>query len=133
MGMTHLQVTVKKLPDSKRRQRLQFLIDTGAVYTVAPAPVLRRLGIKPHRRERFTLADGSSIERKIGMAYFAYKGTGGGAPVIFGESGDTNLLGMTTLEAMGLLVDPLSRELRRLPAVLGLAYFAQPSLQKREF
>ncbi|MFQ5429495.1 MAG: hypothetical protein ACE5E1_04215 [Phycisphaerae bacterium] len=38
---------------------------------------------------------------------------------------------MTTLEAMGLMVDPLSRELRRLPAMLGLAHVAQPTLLKK--
>ena len=65
------------------------------------------------------------------MAYFEYQGKGGGAPVVFGETGDSNLLGMTTLEAMGLMVDPLSRDLRPLPAVLGLAHSAQPSLTKQ--
>ena len=130
MGMTYLHLTVKKLPDSRRARKMKFLIDTGAVYTVAPGPVLRRLGIKPHRKETFILADGSSVTRQVGMAYFEYKGTGGGAPVVFGAPGDSNLLGMTTLEAMGLMVDPLSRDLRPLPAMLGLAHSAQPVLQR---
>jgi len=128
MGITYLQVTMKKLPDSRKSERLKFLIDTGAVYTVAPASRLRRLRIKPHRRERFTLVDGSSIERDLGGAYFEYQGKGGVAPVIFGNPKDSNLLGMTTLEAMGLMVDPLSRDLRPLPTVLGLAHSAQPFL-----
>ena len=131
MGMTFLDVTVKKQPDSRGERRIKFLIDTGAIYTVAPAAALRKLGIKPHRKESFTLADGSSIERGMGMAYFEYKGVGGGAPVVFGEAKDSNLLGMTTLESMGLMVDPLSRELRRLPTMLGVAYAAQPKLTRR--
>ena len=121
MGTTYLMAIIKKLPDSRKGKRLKFLIDTGALYTVAPAHVLRELGIRPHRREEFILADGSSVQRRVGMAYFEYKGTGGGAPVIFGEGDDSNLLGVTTLEAMGLMVDPLSRRLRLLPAMLGYA------------
>ena len=119
MGMTFLTAMVKKLPESRKGRRLKFLIDTGALYTVAPASVLRALGIRPHRREEFTLADGSSIERPLGGAYFEYKGIGGVAPVVFGQPGDSNLLGVTTLEAMGVMIDPLTRELRLLPALLG--------------
>ncbi|MCH7744989.1 MAG: aspartyl protease, partial [Chloroflexi bacterium] len=37
---------------------------------------------------------------------------------IFGEEGDSNLLGATTLESLGLILDPLKRELRPLPMVL---------------
>ena len=39
------------------------------------------------------------------------------APVIFGEK-DVFLLGATTLEALGMLLDPIRRELKPLPMVL---------------
>lgn len=42
----------------------------------------------------------------------------GGADVIFGEEGDHVLLGAFTLEALGLVLDPLRRELKPLPMVL---------------
>ena len=35
----------------------------------------------------------------------------GGAPVIFGEPGDEPLLGATTLESLGLVLDPFKRRL----------------------
>ena len=38
--------------------------------------------------------------------------------MIFGEEGDSNLLGAFTLEALGLALDPLRRELRELPMML---------------
>ena len=41
------------------------------------------------------------------------------SPVIFGEKGDTPLLDMVSLEALGYILDPLRRELRPLPMVLG--------------
>jgi hypothetical protein len=42
----------------------------------------------------------------------------GGTDVIFGEEGDSVLLGAFTLEALSLVLDPLRRELKPLPMVL---------------
>jgi hypothetical protein len=39
------------------------------------------------------------------------------APVVFGDKG-IFLLGATTIEAFGLILDPIRRELRPLPMVL---------------
>ena len=49
---------------------------------------------------------------------FRYKENRGAAPVVFGEPGDSNLLGVVTLEALGYVLDPLKRELRPSPMVL---------------
>ena len=49
---------------------------------------------------------------------FRYGDQVGVADVIFGEEGDSTLLGAFTLEALGLALDPLKRELRRLPMIL---------------
>ena len=88
-----------------------FLIDSGAIYSVVQRPVLEALGIQPHSRRTFTLANGDQIERDMGDALFRYKDHRGAAPVIFGEPGDSNLLGVVTLEALGYVLDPLKREL----------------------
>jgi hypothetical protein len=40
------------------------------------------------------------------------------ADVIFGEEADSALLGATTLEALGLSLDPIRRELEPLPLIL---------------
>jgi hypothetical protein len=49
---------------------------------------------------------------------FRHKKRVGAADVIFGEKGDSNLLGAFTLEALGLSLDPLRRELKPLPMIL---------------
>ncbi|MCP4251579.1 MAG: aspartyl protease [bacterium] len=118
MGVTYLRILVKRLPDEGSGEELEFLVDTGATYTLAPAPTLQKLGITPHRTLTLTLADGSQTSREMGGAYFEYRGVGGMAPVLFGQPGDANLLGATALEAMGMMIDPLSRDLRNLPAML---------------
>jgi len=42
----------------------------------------------------------------------------GGADVIFGQEDDSTLLGVLTLEALGLVLDPLKRQLKPLPMVI---------------
>ena len=118
MGMTNVEVIVKKSHEAKSAETVTFLVDSGAVYSVVQGAVLSRLRIRPHRTRRFHLADGQQIERRIGDAYFEYKGVGGAAPVVFGEEGDANLLGATTLEALELVLDPFKREFR--PMALSL-------------
>ena len=112
MGATVVEVLVKKTHDSKPSRSVEFLVDSGAVYSVVSSTTLRALGCKPYREKAFFLADGSKVTRKVGDAYFEYKGVGGPAPVIFGEKGDRNLLGVTTLEALELVPDPFRGDLR---------------------
>ena len=102
-----------------KTKKLEFLIDSGAIYSVVPASVLRRLKIRPIATEEFSLADGSRIRRRKGVAFFKYGKKVGGADVIFGEPDDAQLAGALTLEALGLVLDPLRRELKPLPMILG--------------
>jgi predicted aspartyl protease len=76
------------------------------------------LGIKPGKTESFMLADGTEVKRSIGQALFRLDGDEGASPVIFGEEGDSVLLGSVSLEALGFILDPLKRELRPLPMLL---------------
>ena len=85
---------------------------------MVPAPVLERLGIRPLAEETFRLADGSKIVRKKGGAVFRHRERVGVADVIFGEDGDSALVGALTLGALGFSLDPLRRELKPLPMIL---------------
>jgi clan AA aspartic protease len=118
MGLTVLEVEVGNPSNPEVTEKLEFLIDSGAIYSVVPAQVLETLGIKPLSEHEFRLADGTKIVRKKGIALFKYGDKIGGADVIFGEEGDSVLLGAFTLEALGLALDPLKRELRPLPMIL---------------
>jgi hypothetical protein len=79
---------------------------------------LRKLGVKPHSKRTFILADGSEITREIGDASFRMDGRQGASPVIFGEEDDSLLLDSVSLKTMGVMLDPMKRELRPLPMVL---------------
>lgn len=118
MGLTYIQASVANPARPRHRARLKFLVDSGAFYSVVPAPVLRRLGIKPGKTKTFILADGTEIKRVLGEALFRINGEEGTSRVIFGEKGDSVLLGSVSLEALGFFLDPLKRELRPLPLLL---------------
>ena len=102
---------VKETRSARRKASVNFLIDSVAVYSLVPGPTLRRLGVHPYRKVDFSLADGRTHTRQVGDAYFEFQGEGGAAPVIFGEQGDEPLLGATTLESLGLVLDPFKRRL----------------------
>ena len=120
MALTHVAMRIANPARPRRSVRVKFLVDSGAVYSVVPERTLDGLGVKPHSRRTFVLADGSEVTRSIGDAVFRLDGRQGASPVIFGKLGDSVLLGAVTLEALGVLLDPLRRELRPLPMLLAL-------------
>ena len=119
MGLTHIKAKLANPANPRKTANLTFLVDSGAIYSVVPAETLRRLGIKSHSSRTFTLADGTEIKRRIGDVIFQINGERGASPVIFGEKGDSILLGTVSLEALGLILDPIKRVLKPLPMVLG--------------
>ena len=120
MGLTVLVIEVENPASPDITEPIEFLIDSGAIYSVVPSEVLNRLGIRSLVEQDFRLADGTRGTRRKGVALFKYGERVGGADVIFGEEGDSVLFGAFTLEALGLALDPLRRELRPLPMILAL-------------
>jgi len=118
MGLSTVTLQVGNLASPDVTEAVAFLIDSGAIYSIVPSAVLERLGITPLAAEQFHLADGTTITRKKGIALFRYGDRVGGADAIFGEDEDSTLLGVTTLEALGLSLDPIRRQLRPVPLVL---------------
>lgn len=117
MGITFLNVRIINPENKKKKKYCKFLIDSGATYSVVPAKVLEKLGIKPVRTEKISLANGEIIKKLVGNAYFCYKKIVAASPVIFGEE-KIFLLGMTTIESLGMVFDPINRDLKPLPMVL---------------
>ncbi|ODS34405.1 MAG: hypothetical protein SCARUB_00415 [Candidatus Scalindua rubra] len=119
MGLTYIRVTVANPANLKKREEVEFMVDSGAVYTLVPRSILEKLDITSHSKRTFILANGEKVERELGTAAFEYEGRRGDSLVIFGEPEDTPLLGATTLEGFALILDPFRRELKPLPMVLG--------------
>ncbi len=116
MGLTNVYVKVGK---GKKAIDVEFLVDSGAKYTLLPEKFWKELGLEPIDEASFVLADGTTITRKISEVWVEYAGRGRTVQVILGEGNDEALLGVLTLEALGLMLNPFSREL--LPMRLMLA------------
>lgn len=111
MGLTYIKAKVFSSASSARGREVQFLVDSGAVYSVLPESMWKGLKLKPMRKVDFTLADGTIISRFVAEASFELHGKRGTSPVVLGSKDDAPLLGMVTLEVLGLMINPLTREL----------------------
>ena len=79
MGISYVEGTVR---GPKGTERVTFLIDSGAMYSLLPDAVWRRTGLTATRDERFSLADGTTISRPVSECHFALAQRDGHAPVI---------------------------------------------------
>ncbi|MBN1672853.1 MAG: aspartyl protease family protein [Kiritimatiellae bacterium] len=108
MGLTRVTVNVGR---GRKAIETDCLVDSGATYTLLPERIWKRLGIEAIDELKFTLADGRVITRRLSEAWVEYGGKGRTVQVIMGEKGDEALLGAMTLEALGLVLNPFTREL----------------------
>jgi predicted aspartyl protease len=118
VGLTTLKVRLSNPRNRRLAVEEDLLVDSGAIYAVVPAPVLRRIGLRPRGEETFTLVDGTHVTREVGTVFFEIDDREGASKVIFGRRGDARLIGAVALEELGLMLDPLKRRLRPLRLML---------------
>ena len=73
---------------ANREERVRFLVDSGATYSLLPSQVWQSIGLEPRREQTFTLADGATIQRRISTCYLMLPQGQDYSPVILGEPGD---------------------------------------------
>ncbi len=116
MGLTHATLKVTNALNGTSID-VDFLVDTGATLTCVPESVAVQLGYDPEEcvREAVTVADGRMTEvPRIGPLEVRFD------PLrsCFTEAlvlGRQPLLGVIAIDALDLIVDPLSRRLRTPP------------------
>ena len=116
MGLTHVPVKLKSLT-SARSYQSQFLVDTGATDSLAPASELRKIGIKTIGKMTYEMVDGRVEEYEFGLAEISFMNETTAGRVIFGPDNVEPILGVTALESVGITIDPTNRRLKRLPAI----------------
>ena len=110
MGTFSVTIEIGDL-QGQRFEAMEALVDTGAITTMVPGSVLRRLGVVPSRRELFEYAGGEQVELSMGETKIRIDGRETTSWVIFGEEGTGALLGSYTLEGLLLGVDPYAQRL----------------------
>ncbi len=97
---------------------IDLMVDTGATFSIIPAELLARLGVKPVEEREILTADRRSLRRSLGYVGIEVAGRRVLSPVLFGEADDFPVLGAVTLEIAGLMVDPERKQLSARPSLL---------------
>jgi clan AA aspartic protease len=116
MGLTYVEGIATG--PTRKRAKVKFLVDSGAMYTLLPERVWHQLKLKPKRTLSFSLADGTIIERAVSECHIQLAEGDGYTTVILGEAGDEPLLGVVTLEQFGLILHPFKRQLQPMRLLL---------------
>jgi clan AA aspartic protease len=105
MGLTRVAVRLLT-PDSQETYNADFLVDTGATDTMAPAFALKKIGLQPDGKDIYELANGQLVEYEYGIAKLTFMGEVIGTRIIFGPDNSEPILGVVALESAGFIVDP---------------------------
>jgi clan AA aspartic protease len=100
------------------RVELEFIVDAVAIYTVIPKSVAEGLRLKEKGRRRFKIANGDVVEYPVSEAYIIINGEGVTSIVAIVDEKTPVLLGVTTLELLGLTVDPVTGKLKSLELMI---------------
>jgi clan AA aspartic protease len=117
MGLTHVTAKICDLSGASTSPfEAEFLLDTGSIDCMVPSDKLRATGVRPEGKRVYELANGQPIEYEYGFARVAFFGDETVVQVIFGPLDTEPILGVVALENTGLVVDPVTRNLKRLHA-----------------
>jgi clan AA aspartic protease len=91
--------------------KVTALIDTGATFTVLPWWIHEKLGLKIIGRKKIETAKGYT-ELDESFVLIELEGRSGITPVLISKELKDVLVGVLTLESLGLMVDPTSGKLK---------------------
>lgn len=109
MGTFFHRITL--IGPSGASQTLDAMVDTGAMFTTVPRPVLERLGVRPFDTIPVRFANGQVERWPIGQAEAELDGKRRPILCLFGSPDAPPLIGAHTLEAFLLNVDPVEHKL----------------------
>ena len=118
LGYVRVHVTIANPFKRNLQMELEFIVDTGAIYTVISKKVAEGVELKELGKRRFRTGSGI-VELPLAEAYLTLEGEGVTTLVaITHDDGTPLLLGVTTLELLGLQVDPVNGNLKPLELLI---------------
>src|SRR2546422_4140479 len=109
MGTFRVEVTLKNIHESARRQTLSLLVDTGATYTTLPRTVAESLGCSPIGTRRVLLANGREEEWPIGLVMMTLENQELPTVCLIGPNGGPARPRAATPEGFALSLDPVAK------------------------
>jgi len=124
-------VSVIATVSARRTANAQFLVDTGATHTIIPPSLARRVGA-PTLPQSFEVALADGTKRRLKACSVGVSVAGRTGPTIaLILSGSEPLLGVETLETLGLKVNPQKRRLEPSRAQTALLVGVRPRPRAR--
>ena len=88
-----------------------MLVDTGATYTFLPLSVIEKIGaIRTPWKVKITLGDGRLMEGEVALALAEIEGRQAPVKLVI-ANGAAQVVGVETLEALGLKPNPMTGKL----------------------
>ena len=117
--MRSIHVSVRLSQPLYRRVSFEsvFSIDGITMNCVAPASALMAAGIKPEGETFYQSGRGANLHCQFGLARIEFMGETTYGRIIFGPENSELLLGVSAMQSVGIIVDPKTRTLQRLPAI----------------
>jgi predicted aspartyl protease len=117
MGLAHVTARLTNVTGGGEAYEAEFLVDTGAIHSMALEDKLAAAGVAVEGKAVYELANGEPVEYKYGHARIAFMGEEAVSRVVFGPADAEPMLGAVALETVGIMVDPVTQTLKRLPAL----------------
>lgn len=120
--MTHVYAKAKLTGTKTPKEIDSLLVDTGATFTVLPREFLEEIGaVKVPTTTKLELGDGRAVDAEVYAVVMGIEDREG-ATLVVTFAGAKSVLGVRSLEDLGLKVDPVkgSLEATRPP---GVAYY----------
>ncbi len=118
MGYVRVKGFIANPEKKDQRLEIEFIADTGAIYTVIPESISRKLGLSIMGKRRFKIANGNIVEYPVSEAYIVVEDRGVTSLVVIEPDNVSPLLGVTTLELLGYQVDPVTGKLKPLELMI---------------
>ena len=110
MGLVWVEAVIRN-PNTGRHATTKALVDTGATLTVLPRRIAEELQLPVIGRRRVATAKGTAeLDECVGVV--EVMGRKAYVHMLVSNDVDTVLIGATTLETLGLEVDPVTGRLK---------------------
>lgn len=118
MGYVRVRAIIANPLKRNLKTELELNVDTGAIYTVIPNTIAKKLQLPITDKRRFKIASGEIVEYPVSEAYIQLEDKGVTSLVAIATEKTPTLLGVTTLELLGLKVDPVTGKLTPLELMI---------------
>ncbi len=117
-GICWCSWTIANSLNHELKEEVEFIVDTGAIYSVIPKWIADKVKLKELGERKFRTGSGI-VQLPVAEAYLTVNGDG--VTTLVAVCSDENvpiILGVTTLELLGLQVDPVMGKLKPLELLI---------------